>query len=326
MSKPFISIKNPFGDKYIKGERFSLEYIAPKYWLTWIFLLISYPIAYVPASLRDFMGSIIGMLMNRYEKNKKEIIKKNLRETFKNIRESEVNNICESYFKNLGCMYLNLPLLWWKSDASLQKIIDKEGMKLVDEVLQNNQSVILLAPHSLSLEFGGRAISGYDVLSMYKPFKNKLINWFVGRARCCKESDKAIIYPRNMQSMKSIIRNMNQPSVLYLLADEDISAEDSVFSKFFDTKKASLKSVSKLAKITKSKVLPCICTYNMNSHRYFFKVFSEIKDFPSTDINIDCAKVNSILEKQIGIDITQYMWTLRIYKHRPDGSDIYKEK
>ena len=77
-------------------------------------------------------------------------------------------------------MYLNLPLLWWKSDASLQKIIDKEGMKLVDEVLQNNQSVILLAPHSLSLEFGGRAISGYDVLSMYKPFKNKLINWFTG--------------------------------------------------------------------------------------------------------------------------------------------------
>jgi hypothetical protein len=38
-----------------------------------------------------------------------------------------------------------------------------------------------------------------------------------------------------------------------LLADEDISMEDSLFSNFFDTQKTVLKSVSKLAKITKSR-------------------------------------------------------------------------
>jgi lauroyl-KDO2-lipid IV(A) myristoyltransferase len=324
MSKPFISIKNPFGDNYLKGERFSFGYFAPKYWLTWIFLLSSYPIAYLPGSLRDSVGCLIGEIMRRYGKTNREIITKNLKETFKDISQIEIQDICKMYFKNLGCMYVNLPQLWWKSDYSLQHIIDKEGTHLVDDILENNQSVILLAPHSLSLEFGGRAISRYDVLSMYKPFKNNLINWFIGRSRCCKENDKAIIYPRNMQGMKSIIRKMNHPSVLYFLADEDISVDNSIFSKFFDTKKASLKSVSKLAKITKSKVLPCICTYDINTHRFLFKVFPEIKDFPSDDIRDDCAKVNAVLEKQIQIDKTQYMWTLRIFKHRPDGSDIYK--
>lgn len=324
MSKPFISIKNPFGDDHIEGERFSLNYIFPRYWLTWIFLALSYPIAYLPASLRDYLGCLVGVCMNMYQSSKREIIRINLRETFKNMPEFEINDMCKKYFKNLGCMYLNLPQLWWKSDANLQKIIDKEGTNLIDEALKNNQSVILLAPHTLSLEFGGRAISGYDVLSMYKPFKNNLINWFVGRARCCKETDKAIIYPRNMQSMKSIIRKMKHPSVLYLLADEDISAENSIFSNFFDTKKASLKSVSKLAKITKAKVLPCICTHDIKTHRYLFRVFPEIYDFPSNDIQNDCAKVNIVLEKQIHVDIAQYMWTLRIYKHRPNGSDIYK--
>ena len=324
MSKPFISVKNPFGEDYLEGERFSYSYIAPKYWLTWVFIGFSYLIAYLPGSLRDYIGVFVGAIMNRYEKTKREIIIKNLKETFKNITQVEIKNICKIYFKNLGCMYMNLPQLWWKSDSSLQHIIDKESTHLIDETLKDNRNVILLAPHTLSLEFGGRALSGYDVLSMYKPFKNNLINWFMGRARCCKKPDKAIIYPRNIQSMKSIIRKMDHPSVLYLLADEDISVNNSIFSKFFDTQKASLKSVSKLAKITKSKVLPCICTYNIKTHRFLFKVSPEIKDFPSNDIQSDCAKVNSVLEKQIQVDKTQYMWTLRIFKHRPDGSDIYK--
>jgi lauroyl/myristoyl acyltransferase len=117
---------------------------------------------------------------------------------------------------------------------------------------------------------------------------------------------------------------MRKPSVFYLLADEDISMEDSLFSNFFDTQKTALKSVSKLAKITKSKVLPCICTYDINKHKYSFQVFSELENFPSGDLQDDCAKINSVLERQIMINKMQYMWTLRIYKNRPDGSDIYK--
>ena len=117
---------------------------------------------------------------------------------------------------------------------------------------------------------------------------------------------------------------MKKPCVLYFLADEDISPEDSLFSKFFDTSKTSLKSVSKLAKITNSKVHPCTCHFDINSNSYTFNVMEELKNFPSGHIEQDCAKINDILEKQILIDKSQYMWTLRIYKHREDGSDIYK--
>jgi lauroyl/myristoyl acyltransferase len=220
-------------------------------------------------------------------------------------------------------MYSNLPLLWWKCDRTLQKIIDKKGLNLIDSYLQEEQSIILLAPHTLSLDFGGRALSRYDLLSMYKPFKNELLNWFIGRSRS-KDTDRVVIYPRDKRGMKNIIRKMRKPSIFYLLADEDISREDSMFSNFFDTKKTALKSVSKLAKITKSKVLPCICTYDINKHKYSFQVFSELENFPSDNLQDDCAKINSVLERQIMINKMQYMWTLRIYKNRPDGSDIYK--
>ena len=160
---------------------------------------------------------------------------------------------------------------------------------------------------------------------MYKPFKNNLVNWFIGRSRS-KPTDKVIVYPRSKNAMKNIIKKMKKPCVLYLLADEDITRDNSIFTKFFDNEKNTLKSVSKLAKITNSVVLPCVCLYDMKSMRYNFKVLPKIEDFPSNNIDSDCVKINSVLEKQITLGISQYMWTLRIYKNRPDGSDVYKNQ
>lgn len=323
MSKPFISKNNPFGELKVNGERFQYKYFLPIYWLTWGFLALSFLIAYSPRNLRILLGNLIGKILYSTGRSKKAIVDLNLQLTFNELNASDRAKLSKSFFRNLGHMYINLPLLWWKPDNVLQKMIDKKGLNLIDNYLQKNQSVILLAPHTLSLDFGGRALSKYDLLSMYKPFKNNLLNWFIGKSRS-KDTDKVIVYPRDKMRMKNIIKKMKKPSVFYLLADEDISKEDSIFCNFFDTQKTVLKSVSKLAKITKSKVLPCVCTYNIQNHKYCFQVFPELENFPSEDIQNDCAKINSVLEKQIMIDKLQYMWTLRIYKNRPNGSDIYK--
>ncbi len=323
MSKPFISKNNPFGESEVNGEMFQFRYLYPKYWLTWSFLASSFLIAYLPKHLRILLGELIGKVLYNFGKSKKAIVDINLRLTFNELSSADRVKVSKLFFRNLGHMYINLPLLWWKSDSVLQKIIDKKGLNLIDNYIKKNQSVILLAPHTLSLDFGGRALSKYALLSMYKPFKNSLMNWFIGRSRS-KDTDKVVVYPRDKLRMKNIIRKMRKPSILYLLADEDISREDSIFSNFFDTQKTALKSVSKLAKITKSKVLPCICTYDIQSHKYFFEVFPELENFPSDNLDEDCNKINSVLENQIMVDKLQYMWTLRIYKNRPDGSDIYK--
>ena len=266
MSKPFISKNNPFGESEVNGEVFKYKYFHPRYWLTWVFLGLSFLVAYLPKYLRTLLGELIGRILYNFGKSKKDIVEINMKLTFDELTVEDRDKLSKLFFKNLGHMYINLPLLWWKRDKALQKMIDKKGLNLIDSYLQKEQSIILLAPHTLSLDFGGRALSKYDLLSMYKPFKNELLNWFIGRSRS-KDSDKVVIYPRDKSGMKNIIRKMRKPSIFYLLADEDISREDSIFSNFFDTKKSALKSVSKLAKITKSKVLPCICTYDINKHK-----------------------------------------------------------
>ena len=323
MRKAFISKNNPFNEHPSQGEQFSFTYLYPKYWFIWLFLFFTLLIAYFPTRIRAMMGTALGRLLFKFSKSKRDITRKNLSITFKNLDDNGIHNQSKLFFKHLGHMYINLPLLWWRSDKYLQQLITKSDLHLIDEILDKQQSVILLAPHTLSLDFGGRALSKFNLLSIYKPFKNNLMNWFIGKSRS-KTTDKVIVYPRNKNSFKSIIKKMKKPCVLYLLADEDISLDDSIFTDFFDTQKATLKSISKLAKLTNSKVLPCMCTYNFESNNFFFKVFPELDNFPSNNIVEDCFKINSCLQQQILFDISQYMWTLRIYKHRPDGSDVYK--
>ena len=323
MGKAFISKNNPFNEDPADGEGFTYSYLLPKYWISWILIFLSFPLAYFPKIIRSFLGSMLGMILFQFNSTKREIVKINLKKTFKNLDDDNVEIYSHKFFKYLGHIYLCLPLLWWRSDTFLQTMIHKEGTQHVNDILNNNQSVILLAPHTLSLDFGGRALSQYNLLSIYKPFKNKLMNWFIGKSRS-KSSDKVIVYPRQGASIKNIIKKMREPSVLYLLADEDISRDDSIFCDFFDTKKAVLKSISKLSRLTNSKVLPCVCNYNLDSQDFYFKIFPSLDNFPSENIIDDCSKINHVLEKQILEDKLQYMWTLRIYKHQPDSTDIYK--
>ena len=48
MPKPFISKNNPFSESKINGEVFAYNYLMPRYWLTWLFLGLSFLFVYLP--------------------------------------------------------------------------------------------------------------------------------------------------------------------------------------------------------------------------------------------------------------------------------------
>ena len=106
----------------------------------------------------------------------------NLSLCFKSKTEAELKKIHNEYFKNLGNTIIDMPSLWWRSDKSLQNNCEIINEHYIDNELSKGKGVILLTPHTVSLDFGGRSISRYPIISIYKPFRNKLLNWFVGKA------------------------------------------------------------------------------------------------------------------------------------------------
>ena len=95
---------------------------------------------------------------------------------------ASIENMTFKYFSNLGRTFTDFPILWWKKDEAVQKIIEVKGIENISHELAKGK-VIALTAHSVSLDFAGRSLSKYPIISMYKPFRNDLINWFVGRSR-----------------------------------------------------------------------------------------------------------------------------------------------
>ncbi|MBH43840.1 MAG: hypothetical protein CMD88_00070 [Gammaproteobacteria bacterium] len=317
-AKPFLSKKNPLNMSINKGEKFFLKFLFPNYWLDWILIFISFILTNLPKILRDILGALTGLIIYYTSTKRRNIVKKNLSMCFTNMNSQEILLLTKKNLLNLGKSYFNLPVLWWRSNDRLQKICVIKNSHHIDHQLSNNKSIILLTPHTMSVDFGGRSLSKYPIISMYKPLRSSLLNWFVGKSRS-KPTDNVVVFPRGGMSFKGIIKGLKKPCIFYYVADEDIESTNTVFADFFDNKKSTLTSISKIAQMTNSIVIPCVSHFSEKDNKYITYIDEPLKNFPSNDINKDAAQINNCLEKLISKNTDQYMWSLRIFQTRPNG-------
>ena len=317
--KAFISKNNPLMLDEKDGERFSYNYFLPHYWHIWLAIFFSFILTFMPGFIRNMLGVFLGFVIYKTNAKRKNIVQTNLKLCFKDKDEIDIETITKNYFKNLGVAYLNLPMLWWKKDDSLQNVCSVENMQYIESELSKGKGIILFTAHTVSLDFGGRSISKFPIVSMYKPFRNKLLNWFIGKSRS-KSTDNVVVFPRAQYSLKKIISALHKPVIFYYVADEDLGARDSIFVNFFNEPKATLTSISKLASLTNTTVIPCINHYCVKSKKYITYIDKPLENFPSNNIQSDLEQVNKRLEELIRRNIDQYMWSLRIFQTRPSNS------
>jgi len=317
-AKPFLSKNNPLKVELENRESFSFRYLLPYYWFSWIIIFLSFFLIYLPKPLRRLIGSSTGLFIKYSNTKRSHIVMTNLSLCFKSKTEAELKKIHNEYFKNLGNTIIDIPSLWWRSDKSLQNNCEIINEHYIDNELSKGKGVILLTPHTVSLDFGGRSISKYPIISIYKPFRNKLLNWFVGRSRS-KDTDNSIVYPRDNLSFKKIIKALKTPIVFYYIGDEDLGKKNSEFANFFDEKKSTLISITKIASLSKATVMPCINHYCFSKNKYITYIDQPLAKFPTGHPSDDAEIINRAFEKLINRNLEQYMWSLRLFQTRPNG-------
>jgi lauroyl-KDO2-lipid IV(A) myristoyltransferase len=67
-------------------------------------------------------------------------------------------------------------------------------------------------------------------------------------------------------------------------------------------------------------VLPYASYFRASDQRYVARIFPPLEGFPSGNDEADAARMNQELEKLIRLAPDQYMWSLRLFQTRPDGS------
>lgn len=295
--------------------------LAPRFWPTWLGVAAFWAITQLPRPLRQRLGKLAGTIVWRRNKKRRDIVDVNLAMCFPEWSKLERDAINKRHFQVMGRTLLDIGIIWFASDRRLLKFIDLEGWEHIAAVRNSGQNIILNVAHSAGLDFGAMAVgSRIAGIAPYKAARNEVVDWWVARAR--RRFGNKIL--ERGDGMIAYTRALRKGVLLYVLTDEDYGKDASVFVPFFGQAKASLPMVGRLAKIGNARVLPAMTYYCQTRHRYVTRVFPALEDFPVGDNHKDTARLNQSLEQMIRLSPEEYMWTLRIFLTRPDGSRVYR--
>ncbi len=301
---------------------FQWQFLHPRFWGTWLGILLAIMLAFVPFRLRDKLAAFLAKKIVKMNNRAKKRAVINLKTCFPDKTDEERQFILEQSYINAGCIFLGLASIMVRSKAYLERHTRFHNEDILTDLIERGEKIILLVPHTWPIEYPAIQLSsrGLPVVGFVKAQANPLADWLLCAQRC-KYGGR--LHTRS-KGIKPFIRSVKEGYLGYYLPDEDHGAASSVFVPFLGAEyKATLAGLGKLAKLTKAKIVPVCPSYNRETGQYEIFISPPLSPFPTGDEWQDAIMVNQAMEAFIQQDPTQYMWLLNILRTRPDGSELY---
>ncbi|MGP8307256.1 lauroyl-Kdo(2)-lipid IV(A) myristoyltransferase [Vibrio sp. YIC-376] len=300
---------------------FEYSFLKPKYWGTWLGVFSSALIALLPLSFHKWLAKVLASRLVKSKANTVNNVKTNLALCFPHLSEQERDQLVYKTLYTAGVFTLRFGLVSLRSPEWLQSKCDFVNAEQLFELTEQNEKVILLVPHSWSIDIPAVLLASKElpVSAMAKRQKNPVTDWLMHRQRV---QYGGRVYERS-GGIKPFIKSIKEGYLGYYLPDQDHGAELSEFVDFFATTKATLPGLTKLAKLSKSQVIPTFASLDPETGRFSIEFMPPLT-LQETD-NDDARSLNEAVEYFVSKKPEQYMWTLRLLRTQADGSNPYRE-
>lgn len=272
---------------------------------------------FLPLGALSILGRGLGMLLYYFGKQRRRVAEINLSWCFPELDETQRKGLVIAHFQALGRSLLERSIFWWGSQKRLSRLIRVEGEEHIHALREAGKPVILLAPHFVGLDAGGVAITmRFDIVSLYAAQSSETFNRLIlkGRSRFGNQ----LLLSRK-EGVRATVNAMKLGRPLYYLPDVSARRRDSVFVSFFGIQTATITGLSRLARLTGAAVVPCVTRMLPRGEGYVVEVGNYWNDFPTSNIEIDTARMSRWIETTIRTMPEQYYWVHRRFKKRPVG-------
>ncbi len=305
------------------------QYSSPKYWPTWLGLVILRGLSYLPLPILALLGYMVGTLFFLLHFSRRRIAHKNISLCFPELTSSQQYWINYRHFCYLGQAGVCTSMNFWISPKRFDRLVSIKGREHYDQALEDGKSIILLCPHFIAIEIAGLALQRERPMAgMYQYMKNELLNTIVlqGRQRFCPEP---FMFERK-DPLRSLLRILLKGYPLSYSPDQD-AMRKGVFVPFFNTLASTTPALSKFVQTTKAVVIPCRNRMLPWGQGYEVILGAEIENIYTGDEEADTTTMNRAIEAMVRECPEQYLWVHKRYKSRPqaewiDGkqADFYK--
>ncbi|OTG84784.1 lauroyl acyltransferase [Acinetobacter sp. ANC 4648] len=301
--------------QYEPGQ-FYWAFLLPQYWGIWIAIVCLMLIAILPWAIQHRLATLLGKLAFHNFKSRRQTTIRNLEVCFPEWTAEQIQEHARQVFIDMMLGVFET-LNAWYSPQWFKNRISIEGLEHLTNAQTAGQGVLLLGTHSTLLDAGGFLCSKYfepDVV--YRPQNNPLLDMLIYRCR-------ATIYANQIDhdDMRGLIRNLKEGHAIWYSPDQDFGLKQGVMAPFFGTPAATVTAHRRLLKISKAVAIPLYFYRHGDIQNPQYRILIEpaVADFPSDNELDDAIRVNNIIEQQLRIAPTQYMWFHRRFKTRPKG-------
>lgn len=295
------------------------DYLAPKYWPTWVSLGLIRLVVYLPLPIIVLCGRLLGKFLYLALPERRRIADTNLKIAFPDKTENEIIRLRKISFTNMGIAAFECALSWWQ-DQRLLDLCEIEGIENIKRLQAQGRGVIILTAHFTCLEIGCPVINQHVPFQvMYKRVRNPLIDAFMRYHR--GRLYKAIV---NYHKPIAMIKGLKKGHAAWYAPDQDFRGKEMIYIPFFGVQASALTAPARFAEMTGAAVVPYYIMRKPGGQGYKLTILPALENFPTDNTEADALKINQALENLIMQNPEQYLWAHKRYKNRPPGeAEIY---
>ena len=290
------------------------SFFLPKYWPTWLGLLLLRLISSLPWRMVAWISDGIGFLIYHGYKSRREIAEKNISTCFPEWTTERVQVTAKRSFQLATQAMFFTGVAWWASAKRYRGLVEFDST-LLDEQTKAGNNVIVLTPHFVGLEAAGVFMSiDRPYMTMYQYAKNALVHHHVVTKRA-RFSGHLV---ERKEPLRKMLKLLKQKIPLYYLPDQD-AGRKGLFVPFFGMQASSFDMLGKMTKMAKAVVVPCSVEIKPQGKGIKICLYPPLKGFPVGDDMSDTLRQNQTVENLIKELPEQYLWAHKRFKTRPKG-------
>ena len=274
--------------------------------------------ALLPWRAVQAVGSAIGWLMWKLPNGSRQVVRVNLGKCFPDMPAQEREALVGQTLKDIGKTLTESACAWiWPAQKSLGLIRQVEGMEVLQQALQSGKGVVLISSHLGNWEMLLQYVCSLCQPSiLYRPPKLKAVDELLVRQRTQLGNELA---PSTREGILSLVKRVRNGGIAGIAADPEPSRSSGVFVPFFGVPTLTSKFVPSLVHGHKAVAVFIHALRLDDGSGYRVIIEAAPEALYGDDVELAVTALNQGIEKQVRQAPSQYMWSMKRFKKRPDG-------
>ncbi|MCV6625138.1 MAG: lysophospholipid acyltransferase family protein [Cellvibrionaceae bacterium] len=287
--------------------------------------LISYlmkAISALPLGVSRALGRGLGNLLWWFNSREAKVTRRNLELCFPDMSQGERHSLAKQSLCETMMMLMETPAVWMRDMAWLHsKILEVEGLPLLQDSLAEGKGLIIIAPHLGNWEVVGLHAAQFgNMTSLYAPPKNAEVGAIIQASR---QKSGASLVPTDRRGVLSLLKSLKAGGISGILPDQVPIDGAGELVEFYQRPAMTMGLLCNLLQKTGCRAVLSYAARVPGGFRLVYK--APHPDIFSDDMQQSMLGLNRTVEMAIADIPSQYQWEYKRYKRSlPNRQGPYK--